>query len=377
MTHIISPNARHSALPAALALVITTCLSPACVTAEEAEPVRVPAAFIEEYAGDNSFNGTILIAEAGSVTYHRSFGTASFAFDVPNTTTTRYKVASITKLLTAVLVLQFEEQGRIDLQAPISTYLPGYAGEGRDAVTVHQLLNHTSGIDNMDKVTSLADALENGIPPYQAPRTSDQMLAGFASGQLVSPPGTAFSYNNADYIILGKIIEQVSGKSYEDVLKERILMPLGMENSGLMRQDVIVRNLADTYFFRDDIGRLVPDLPAYTENWYASGSLYSDASDILKFSNALLDGTLLTPASLAQLLTPGLDDYGYGAWVYTATVGGETKYILKRPGSIMGAQAQLYRYVEDGITVIILSNTANVDTDAFVSEIGKRITGYN
>ena len=86
---------------------------------------------------------------------------------------------------------------------------------------------------------------------------------------------------------------------------------------------------------------------------------------------------MLTEASLDLLLTPGLDDYGYGAWVYTATPKGETRHILKRPGSIMGAQAQLYRYVEDGVTVIILGNTDNVDTDGFVSQIGKRMTGYN
>lgn len=377
MTLQTQPQSRIRPLLTRLASTLTVCLVAACATAEAPEALPGPAAYIEEYANSHGFNGTILIAEDGAVTYNRSFGTANFAFDVPHTPTTRYKAASITKLMTAVLVLQLAEQGRIDLQAPIVAYLPDYAGEGRDRVTLHQLLNHTSGIDNMDKVASLEDALENGLPPYQAPRTGKQMLDQFASGPLVASPGSAFSYNNADYIILGQIIEEVSGMSYESVLQERILAPLGMTSSGLMRQDTTVRNLADTYFYRDDIGRLVPDLPVYAGNWYASGALYSDAADLLKFSNALFDGTLLTQGSLGLLLTPGLDDYGYGTWVYTSASNGETRHILKRPGSIMGAQAQLYRYVEDDVTVIILSNTANVDTDGFVSQIGKRITGYN
>jgi D-alanyl-D-alanine carboxypeptidase len=372
MTDIARANPFGRILAACLAFALA-----ACATAEPPVPARAPIVFIEEYAASNNFNGTVLVADAGEIIYLSSFGKANLAFDVPNTPATRYRAASITKLLTAVLILQLEEQGRIDLAAPIAAYLPGYTGEGRDTVTIHQLLNHTSGIDNMDKVTSLADALENGVPPYQTPRTSDQMLTAFASGPLVSAPGATFSYNNADYIILGKIIEQVTGKPYEDVLRERILAPLGMADSGMMRQDVIVPNLADTYFYRDDIARLVPDLPVYAENVYAAGALYSDAADIFKFSNALLDGNLLTKDSLARLLTPGLDDYGYGTWVYTATVNGEARRILKRPGSIMGAQAQLYRYVEDGVTVIVLSNTANVDMDGFVTQIGKRITGYN
>jgi D-alanyl-D-alanine carboxypeptidase len=336
-----------------------------------------PAPFIAKYAKDHNFNGTVLIAERGKATYQRSFGLANFSFAVPNTDTTKYKVASITKAFTAVLILQLHDQGRIDLQKPIEAYLPSYTGEGRDRVTIHQLLNHTSGIDNMDKVASLADAVANGLPPYQAPYTSDQILAKFASGKLVHPPGTAFDYNNADYVILGKIIERVYGKPYDVVLMENILVPLGLANTGMMRQNVIVKGLADTYFYRDDIKMLVPDFPAYPENWFAAGALYSTAPDILSFSNALFGGKLLRPASLALMIKPGMDDYGYGVWSYEAKVGATVKHIVKRPGQIMGTQTQLYRYVEDDVTVIILSNTGTTDLDEFVTSIGKKMVGYN
>lgn len=337
----------------------------------------IPASFIADYAKQHDFNGTILIARDGKPAYHRSFGQASFAFAQPITRKTRFKVASITKAFTAVLILQLHEQGRIDLHQPIVTYLPDYGGEGRDRVTIHQLLNHTSGIDNMDKVTSLADAIANGVPPFQAPATSDQMLARFASGKLVRPPGSAFDYNNADYIILGKIIERVTGKSYEEALKERIIQPLGLTGTGLLRQDLIVTGLAETYLYRDDLKRLAPDLPGYPENWFAAGALYSTADDVLRFSNGLFGGKLLRPRSLALMTTAGLDDYGYGVWCYMARQGDIVKHIVKRPGRIMGAQAQLYRYVEDDVTIIILSNTAATDLDMFVAQIGKRMVGYN
>jgi len=94
------------------------------------------------------------------------------------------------------------DRGELDLQKPIKTYLPGYTGPAGGTVTLHQLLNHTSGIDNIDKVKSAAEALRNGLPVYQTPYTSDQLLAKFCTGPLVHPPGTAFDYNNADYIIV-------------------------------------------------------------------------------------------------------------------------------------------------------------------------------
>lgn len=354
-------------------LIIAAWLLPS--VAEAKNPV--PAPFIAQYAKEHNFNGTVLIAERGKPTYQRSFGLANFEFSIPSTNTTKYKIASITKAFTAVLILQLQEQGRIDLQNPIGAYLPDYAGEGSDKVTIHQLLNHTSGIDNMDKVTSLEDAIANGLPPYQAPFTSDQILTKFASGKLVHAPGTAFDYNNADYVILGKIIERVYGKPYDAVLKERILTPLGLVNTGMMRQHVIVKGLADTYFYRDDIKLLVPDFPAYPENWFAAGALYSTAGDILKFSNAVFDGKLLRPSSLALMIKPSMDDYGYGVWSYEAKVGNAVKHIIKRPGQIMGRQTQLYRYIEDGVTIIILSNTGTADLNEFVTSIGKKMVGYN
>lgn len=328
--------------------------------------------FIADYAKEHNFNGTILIHKEGETRYAKSFGLANIPFQVPNTRQTKYKIASITKLFTSVLILQLHEQGKLDLQKPIGTYLPDYSGEGKDKVTIHQLLNHTSGLANFDTVMDIETALKSGIPVYQTPFTSDQLLARFCRGKLANPPGKVFDYNNGEYIVLGKIIERLSGKTYDQVLGERILRPLEMESTGMLRQSDVVAGLADTYFFRDDLKALAPDLPVYPENWYAAGAMYSTVDDLLIFSNAVFGGQLLKKESLALLTKPGLDDYGYGLWSY------ETKSkhrVVKRPGRIMGAQAQLYRFLDQDVTVIILSNTGTTDLDEFVAAIGKRVVG--
>ncbi|HEX6903935.1 MAG TPA: serine hydrolase domain-containing protein [Thermoanaerobaculia bacterium] len=334
-----------------------------------------PDSFIAAYAAEHNFNGTILIQKDGDVTFARSFGLANLPFKVPNTQQTKYKIASITKLFTSTLILQLHEQGKIDLNKTVGTYLPDYAGEGADKVTVHQLLNHTSGLANFDTVKDMETALASGIPVYQTPYTSDQLLARFCAGKLVNPPGKVFDYNNADYIVLGKIVERVYGAPYERVLRDRILQPLGMKNTGMLHQSDIVEGLADTYFFRDDLKALVPDLPVYPENWYAAGAMYSTAADLLTFANALFGGKLLKKETLALMVTPGLDDYGYGLWSYETKINGRKHRVVKRPGRIMGAQTQLYHFLDDGVTIVILSNTGTTDLDEFVAEIGRKVVG--
>jgi D-alanyl-D-alanine carboxypeptidase len=188
----------------------------------------------------------------------------------------------------------------------------------------------------------------------------------------VQTPGTAFDYNNADYVVLGKIIERVSGASYERVLDDKILAPLQMADTGMLYQADIRDGLADTYFYQPETKTLVNDLPVYPENWYAAGGMFSTVHDLLKFANALFDGRLIRPDTLALMTSPGLDDYGYGVWSYKTKIGGRETRVIKRPGQIMGAQAQVYRLVDEDVTVIILSNTGTTDLDEFVAQIGKR-----
>lgn len=320
------------------------------------------------------FEPAILIEQNSKTVYHKSFGFANFPFKVLNTTDTKYKIASITKAFTSVLILQLYEQGKIDLEKPILNYLPHYKGAAGDKVTIKELLSMTSGMRNMDEGTTLESALKNGMPQFQLPHTPDEMLVKYCSDTLVSKPGTKFDYNNAEYIILGKIIEQVTGKTYEENLKEKILQPLKMSNTGLVSQEKIIDKLADPYFYRDDIKILANDLPAYLGNWYAAGAMYSTVDDIAKFSNGLFGRRLLKQETLNQMFTSGLGEYGFGVWVHKDyEINHKMFTIIKRPGLIMGAQAMLFHILEHGSTIIILSNTGTVSLDEFAANIAKQI----
>lgn len=330
--------------------------------------------FIESYVKAHNFNGTILIQNNSNIIFKKSYGLANFAFKIQNTPETKYKVASITKAFTAVLILQLYEAGKIDLEKSINTYLPDYIGNGGNRVTINNLLNMTSGLHNMDEGTSLDSVLKNGIPQYQRPYTSEQMLVKYCSDPVVNEPGKEFDYNNADYIILGKIIERISGKSFEKNLQERILQPLQMHNSGMLSQRNIIDNLADTYFLREDLDTIVNDLPVYIENWYAAGAMYSTAADILAFSDALFGKKLLKQETLNRMFISGLGEYGYGVWVYKDyEINHKMFTIIKRPGAIMGAQAMLFHILEEGSTIIILSNTGTTSLDDFAAEIATQI----
>lgn len=360
---------------AAIPLLVTVASSGQ--TPAPDQPVTI-AATIREFARQHSFNGTVLVQRNSKELYREGFGVADRAFDVPVQNSTEFRIASVTKAFTAALVLQLREEGKIDLNKTIGFYLPSYTGEARDRVTIHNLLNHTSGMQNFDAgLTSYDEALKTGIEHYQMPFTPDQLVARFCSGKLVNEPGKVFDYNNGEYIILGVIIEKVTGKSFDQVLHERILTPLGMKSTGMTYQHVILNNLATTYMTTDDGKTFANDMPVYPENWYSAGAMYSTSSDLLVFSRALFQGKLLKPESLDLMLKPGLNDYGFSIWVGFPEFGGKHYRALNRPGGVMGANSSLRHFsgvgFDDTLDVIILSNTNYPDLDGFSYMIGKTL----
>jgi len=340
-------------------------------------PAATPRAaldsFIESFAREHEFSGTILVQEGSAQSCQRSFGFADRAFKVPADVTTHYRIASITKLFTSVVVLQLRDEGKIDLNGTIKKYLPDYGGEGGDEITIHHLLNHTSGLPQYDNVSSYQEAFANGVEQYQKPLPPEALLKRCCTGKLAGKPGTKFNYNNADYFVLGRIIERLDGKTYEQSLTHRILAPLGLKETGMLHWDAIIDRLAPTYFFRDDTKTLVNDMPVYCENWYAAGGMYGTAPNLLTFADALYGGRLIKPESLEKLLTPGMDDYGYGLWSYSFTRKGKKYRVAKRPGSVMGANCVLYRLVNENTTIIILSNTNQTDLDVFAQKIADEL----
>ena len=265
------------------------------------------------------------------------------------------------------------EAGKLDLDAPIAAYLPDYKGAGAKTVKLRQLLNHTSGIENFDKgLTSYADAAKKGVPAYQVPHTPKELMDLFASGVLVHAPGTKFDYNNGDYVILGQVIEAVEGAPFDQIVSREITVPLAMASTGMAWQYAIIPRLAPGYY-KDGDTPLANDLPVYAQNWYAAGGMYSTADDLLVFAHALYGGGLIPAARLGALLTPGLEEYGFGLWVSTLDVDGRKHRFAQRPGRIMGANTLLLRLLDDDVTIIILANTNLVDSDHLGFEIARTV----
>ena len=315
-------------------------------------------------------SGTLLVQRDGAKPFIRSFGLADRAFRVPATSTTKFRVASITKLFTSTMILMLAEAGKLGLDEPVGRYLSDFDGPaGR--VTIRQLLNHTSGIAQYDRVASLDQALNEGLPNYEHPMSAEAMLKACCQGELVAEPGTRFDYNNADYLLLGRIIERLDGRPYAESLQARLLGPLHLANSGIANRAQIIDRLAPSYFLRPDTKTWMNDLPIYFENWDAAGGMYSTPQDVASFASALFAGRLIKPASLDQLLVPGLDDYGLGLWSYSFKRNGRSYRVAKRPGRIMGANAVLYRLLDEKISIVILANTNQADLDEMAQRIAE------
>lgn len=328
---------------------------------------------IDNYVSKRNFNGTILIQKDKKVIYEKGLGYANLQFRVPNSIDMKFKIASITKLFTAVLILQLHERGDIDLNETIETYLPDYKGEGADKVTIHNLLNHTSGIENIESNPN-RDFKNPWFDVYQKPYNTDQILDKFCSGKLVNTPGNKFSYNNADYVILGKIIERFYQQAFDKVLHSMILGPLELKNTGIFYQSSVIPSMTNTYSWNDSLKVFENDRQAYIENWYASGAMYSNTQDLLKFFNHLFDHKLIKGETLMLLTTPGLDNYGYGVWIRDIKLNSKSYKTMQRYGRIRGANVVVFRFLDTDTTIIILGNTnAVTDLGTFARDIGKVI----
>lgn len=327
--------------------------------------------FVESYAAQHQFNGTVLIQKDSKTIYHKSFGVAERAFNSPITNDTRYQVCSFTKTFTAVLILQLVEKGKIDLQKKIIDYLPDYRGEGGSKVSIHQLLNHTSGMKNTDTAKD-ENFLKYGIGFYHQPYQLKEIVANFCSNPLVNKPGTKFDYNNGEYMILGRILEVMYQMTFEEILNKQILIPTEMNNSGLISHLKLIKNLATPYYKDESLDHLIPNIPLFVEDFSAAGAMYSCTTDMMKFNNALFSLKLIKKETLSMLLNPGLDGYGYSVWIR----GTEKDRRMERYGRIAGANAVWFHYLNEDLCIIILSNTNLTDLGDYANKIKKSIPDH-
>jgi len=303
------------------------------------------AALLARYHELGLFNGSVLVADRGEVVVKEGVGLANMEWNIANAPDTKFRLGSITKQFTAVLVLQMVEQGRIDLQAPITRYLPDYPAQTGDRITIHHLLNHTSGIPGYTEIPTFGETVRNRYTPTQ-------FIEFFSNLDLLFEPGTKYSYNNSAYFLLGVILEKVTGQSYEMLLRERIFSPLGMNDSGYDSTTPLLAKRAAGYDKRFD-GSYVNTSFLDMSQPYAGGSLYSTVEDLHKWDQALLGEKVLTSKSKERMFTPGLSDYGYG-WRITTRDGVTT---IEHGGGINGFNTLITRNPDARRVIVLLNNT--------------------
>jgi D-alanyl-D-alanine carboxypeptidase len=344
-----------------------------CRTAAKHNPSKSSLAEIQNYlielAIDEQFSGAVLIAADGKPVFQEAYGMADRTHETPNLMDTKFNLGSMDKMFTAVAILQLVEQGKISLQAKASEYLPAYPNpKVSEAVTIHQLLTHTSGMGNYfdsklyldihDQIRSVAD--------YQPL---------FVDTPLQFKPGAQFSYSNSGFILLGLIIEAVSGQSYYDYVRVHIFEPNGIMNTACYELDAAVPNLAIGYTTSDwdgnDTGKISSNISMMPMRGASAGGGFSTAPDLLAFGNALLDHKLLTPESTELLMEGKVElnegvHYAYG--FFDRMVNGQR--VVGHGGGFPGICSMFGINLDLGYTVIILTNSDNdcMVVDEFIKD---------
>lgn len=305
---------------------------------------------VKTYFDYGQFNGTVLVAENGKVIYKKGFGMANMEWEIPNHPDTKFRIGSVTKQFTAALIMQLVEEGKIKLDGKLTDYLTDYRKDTGDKVTIHQLLNHTSGIPSY-----------TGLPGFMANESRDPYSVGnfvkkFASGDLEFEPGTKFAYNNSGYFLLGAIVEKVTGKTYEAVLRERITGPLDMQNTGYDNNAPLLKKRAQGYQKTPDgyvnAAYLDMALP------YSAGSMYSTVEDLYKWDQSLYEDKILSAESKKLMFTPGLENYGYGFDIRDSPIGktDQKTKVISHGGGINGFNCLFTRMVDRKNLVVVLDN---------------------
>lgn len=297
---------------------------------------------VQSFVTDKTFMGSVLVARGDQVLFSKGYGSANLEWNIPNSPTTKFRLGSLTKQFTAASILLLEERGKLKTDDPVKKYIPD-APAAWDKITIFNLLTHTSGIPNF---TSFPDY--SSQEPFAA--TPEKLVARFRDKPLDFQPGEKWDYSNSGYVLLGYLVEKVSGESYEKFLQENVFGPLGMKDSGYDSNSAIIPKRASGYVPGKDgptnAGFIHMSIP------FSAGALYSTTEDLLRWEQGLFGGKVLSAASLAKMTRPFKNDYAFGVMV--ATHDGHKR--VDHNGGIEGFNTAMAYYPDDKLTIVVLSN---------------------
>jgi CubicO group peptidase (beta-lactamase class C family) len=365
-TPALVANARaqsQPAAPVAIAVQAAPVGAPAPIAAPvPAGPLNPLGQAIDSYLNDivnaGWFQGAVLVARDGKVIISKGYGMADAAHATPNSPKTRFRLASVTKQFTAAAIMILQARGQLNVQDAICAHLPDCPDAWR-GVTIRHLLTHTSGLPNYTDFGSYE-------PSQMQPATPDLLIARFRNEPLLYPPGTTYSYENSDYVLLGRIIEQVSGQPYADFLRDTIFTPLQMRDSGVAAGLGGEPGYAVGYS-----GPGAPAPPLDPSTLFSAGSVYSTVEDMYRWDQALYTDALLPAALRSQMFTPFLRDYAFG-WKVDRP---GDRLRISHPGLIDGFATYIARYPDDHVTVIVLSNLDSCDATGIGDYLASLVFG--
>jgi CubicO group peptidase (beta-lactamase class C family) len=341
--------------------------TPAAIVAQAA-PVALPVqlgplsqtldSYLNDIVNAGWFQGTVLVARDGKVILSKGYGMADAAQGTPNSAQTRFRLASVTKQFTAAAIMILQARGQLNIQDAICARLPDCPDAWRD-ITILHLLTHTSGLPNYTDFMSYE-------PSQMQPATPDQLIARFRNEPLLYPPGTTYSYENSDYVLLGRIIEHVTGQSYADFLHDAIFAPLNMHDSG------VAAGLGNEPGYAIGYGSVgVPAPPLDASTLFSAGAVYSTVEDMYRWDQALSGDVLLPAALRSQMFTPFLRDYAFG-WQIDRP---GDRLRISHPGLIDGFATYFARYPDDHVTVIVLGNLDSADAAGIGAYLASLVFG--
>ena len=347
-------------------------LANAQVRADEdkhAEYARKLAEIMAYYEEEGLFQGTVLVAMDDEVLLRDGYGYADLRWGIRNEPETRIPIASLGKALTAAMVLQLAEEGRISLDDPLSEHLTTFRRDVGERITIDQMLGHTAGLP-----WPADDWPEEAFTRYYA---LDELVRQIEQVELKFEPGEQYSYCNSCYNLLAAMIEEVTGNEFETELKTRILKPAGMVNTGIVYRQPVIERLAAGYELVD--GVLTNALPQDQSYAVGAGGLYSTVDDLYRWDRALYGGTLLEPESIELMFESGLGGAGYG-WAIGAYVEVGTEDVRKLAlgyGGTYGYASGIARLLPDRYFIVFLGNVRHVPQNRLMNDLWNTILGLD
>jgi len=330
----------------------------------EADKVAALQRLCQATADTGLFSGAVLVACDGKILYEQAFGLANREWDIPNTTDTKFRLASVSKQFCSMLIMQLVQEGRIKLDDNITDHLLYYRKDTGSRITIHHLLAHQSGIKDFTSNFDYRSTIS------RSSFGKDEFIKLHCMEDLIHDPGTIYSYCNAGYCILGRIVEKVTGQTFEVNLRERIFQPLGMANSGVDRNRHVIKKRASGYTF-GPFGIENAEFIEMDSTPGPAGGLYSTVEDMFLWDRSLYTDKLLNQSNRELMFTPNRDVpevkaaggraqsvYGYGWNINTRThpITKRRTKVINHGGAINGFRSMENRLVDDDAFVIVLCN---------------------